>query len=146
MTRAACEIAGFEDEEVLNKIDKSSLSDFKNELREKDSKLYKIVDKSTKPLSNKTVDEYNNLINNMRLNYKTNLTNAYGDKESEIDKRFNEFKTKIEELTKVYWIVYIFSMVFLVTNLPNILSPGVFSRAERAFLSNGCSYSIWSRP
>ena len=40
MTKAACQIAGFEDKEVLSKIENSSLSGFKTALQKKDSKLY----------------------------------------------------------------------------------------------------------
>lgn len=100
MTRAACQIAGFEDKEVLSKIENSSLSGFKTALQKKDSKLYGIVNTSTKGLSNKTVDQYAQLVDAMRLTYKAELTKAYGDKESDIDKKFANFKSVIEDLTK----------------------------------------------
>ena len=100
MTKAACQIAGFEDKEVLSKIENSSLSGFKTALQKKDSKLYGIVNTSTKGLSNKTVDQYAQLVDAMRLTYKAELTKAYGDKESDIDKKFANFKSVIEDLTK----------------------------------------------
>ena len=100
MTKAACQIAGFEDKEVLSKIENSSLSGFKTALQKKDSKLYGIVNTSTKKLSNKTVDQYAQLVDAMRLTYKAELTKAYGDKESDIDKKFANFKSVIEDLTK----------------------------------------------
>lgn len=100
MTRAACQIAGFEDEEVLNKIENSNLSLFKTALKKKDSKLYGIVNTSTKGLSKNTVDQYAQLVDTMRLTYKAELTKAYGYKESEIDEKFANFKSVIEDLTK----------------------------------------------
>ena len=51
-------------------------------------------------MSNKTVDQYAQLVDAMRLTYKAELTKAYGDKESDIDKKFANFKSVIEDLTK----------------------------------------------
>lgn len=101
MTRAACEIADFKDTVVLNKIENSSLTQFQSALQTTNQELYEIVRKSIKPLSlNKTVDEYASLVNGMRLKYKAELNNVYRVKESDIDARFGEFRSVIDELTK----------------------------------------------
>lgn len=99
MTKSACKIAGFDDESTVNLIHNNSLSAFKSELQQKDKKLFNIVNASTKNLRNMSLEQYSQLVENMRLKYKFLLIENYNSKEEDIDNEFRAYKESIESLT-----------------------------------------------
>lgn len=102
ITKEACKIVGFKDEETIKLINNNSINDFKEALKKQEewTQFYMIVNFSNKPLNGINIDKYNTKICDIRKNYELKLLEKYPDKRNDILNAFGKYITKISNLTE----------------------------------------------
>lgn len=98
MVKTVCHLVGYDNQDALQAISNSSLSDFKNIINNQDT-LLRII-KKAQPLSGSNIDSYDNKIRQTRQEFRNELERFYPQREAEIERSLNPFIGQIDNLTK----------------------------------------------
>ena len=98
MVRTVCQIVGYQDDSVLQKISNQSLTEFNNCIKQQDT--LSVILKYAKTLGGDKVDVYCNNLRDTRRDFNYQLGGFFPSREKEIGEAFNGYIQIIDDLTK----------------------------------------------